>query len=441
MELYKENEFFKEDGWPTEELLYCSYWFYLPTSVDERYRDYDQFALVANAEYPYIRLTKKRGSHHLPCGWSNRMATDGLFASKTDDEREEMCPKVAWGIAAYMLAQLHYDNKQQDFVLQQNINEVFYKYYGDHLKPYLDSHNALKYSHVSNEQKEIDFIDEHLPIIQAYWNKSEPLKKYEVLYKYCEAFENQYEEFLKKKKQGLLNKIMVRNDNFSTEIREPFEGNPCIKVFFLNDEDAVGAKAAVETLNCVKNVNVTKSQSKSHPGNTLTVYPKPMVSAETCEKEVQEVLTHFYSKEVVGNMQVHNEAKFKEIEAKILSYLDEALASIDVCVAWFTNDKLRDKLIEKQAQGIAVRVIIYKDGVNYAHGVDLSNLPHKELRGERGGLLHDKFCVIDNVHVISGSYNWTLNAENKNDEDATFHKEDYKFASSFTKQFNEMWNR
>lgn len=225
------------------------------------------------------------------------------------------------------------------------------------------------------------------------------------------------------------------------EIRESFKGKPFIKVFFLHDEDANETKAAVESLNCVKNVNITESKSISHPGNTLTVYLKPMVTAETCEKEVREVLTRYYSREVIGKMQVHNEAKFREIEGKILSFLDEALASIDVCVAWFTNDKLLDKLIEKQAHGITVRVIIYKDGVNHTHGVDLSALPHKELRGERGGLLHDKFCVIDNVHVISGSYNWTLNAENKNDENANFTREDYKLASAYTKQFNEMWNR
>lgn len=441
MERYAEEEFFKKDGWPTEELLYCSYWFCLSTSVDDRYCDYDQFALVVNAEYPYIRLTKKRGSGHIPCGGISQMATDGMFASKTDEEREDMCPKIAWGLAAYMLAKLHYDNNQQDFVLPQKIEDVFCKYYDDYLKRYLDSHNALKYSLISDEQKEIDFIDEHFPVIKSYWSKSGPLKKYEVLYCYCESFEMQYEEFLRNRKQRLLNKIMVRNDNFSTEIREPFEDKPCIKVFFLQDEDATKAKTVIEALNCINNVNITISQSKSHPGKTLTVYPKPMVSAEVCEKDIQEILTRFYSREVVGNMQVHNEAKFKEIESKILSYLDEALASIDVCVAWFTNEKLCNKLIEKQSHGIAVRVIIYKDGVNHAHGVDLSALPHKELRGERGGLMHDKFCVIDNVHVVSGSYNWTLNAENKNDEDATFHKEDYKFASTFTKQFNEMWNR
>ena len=88
-----------------------------------------------------------------------------------------------------------------------------------------------------------------------------------------------------------------------------------------------------------------------------------------------------------------------------------------------------------------MRVIIYKDGVNKSKGVDLAGLTHKEYRGERGGVEHHKFCVIDNVHTISGSYNWTLNAEHKNDEDATFHFEDYKLASTFTRRFNEIWRR
>ena len=102
---------------------------------------------------------------------------------------------------------------------------------------------------------------------------------------------------------------------------------------------------------------------------------------------------------------------------------------------------LRDKLLEKSKEGVAVRVIIYKDCVNRTRGVDLSGLNHKEYRGKRGGVLHDKFCVIDNVHTISGSYNWTLNAEHKNDEDAAFHFEDYTFASSYTKRFNQIWKR
>ena len=69
-------------------------------------------------------------------------------------------------------------------------------------------------------------------------------------------------------------------------------------------------------------------------------------------------------------------------------------------MAWFTNPQLRDKLLEKSGDGVEVCVIIYKYGVNYTKCVDLSGLNHKEFRGERGGVLHYKFCVIDYVHTI-----------------------------------------
>jgi len=55
--------------------------------------------------------------------------------------------------------------------------------------------------------------------------------------------------------------------------------------------------------------------------------------------------------------------------------------------------------------------------------------------------MHEKFCVIDNVNTISGSYNWTENVEHKNDENVSIQIKDYKFASKYTKHFNEMWSR
>lgn len=233
---------------------------------------------------------------------------------------------------------------------------------------------------------------------------------------------------------------MSKRNNFSTEIRE-MNGKKYLKVFFLDDIVATDAKVVVEGTNVVKTVNITQSLSKDHKGNTLTIYPKSMVAAEDCENVVVDVLNQFFNNTSMGTMTIHNEAYFAGIENKILSALDGAEATIDVCVAWFTNTILRDKLLEKSKAGIEVRVIIYKDGVNHSKGVDLSSLRHKEYRGERGGILHDKFCIIDNVHTICGSYNWTSNAENKNDEDAAFHFEDYKFASTYTRRFNEMWRR
>lgn len=139
------------------------------------------------------------------------------------------------------------------------------------------------------------------------------------------------------------------------------------------------------------------------------------------------------------NIPVVNQAHFKEIEDKILFALDNAKVSIDVAMAWFTNEKLRDKLLEKLLQGVQVRIVIYDDGVNGKHGADLSQIPHKKVRGKRGGLMHDKFCVIDNQVVISGSYNWSTNAEYRNDENVTVLK-DPETATAFSVEFRNLYN-
>lgn len=47
-EVYKEEDFYKDEGWPSERLVYSKY---ILNIIGE---DYDQFILVVNAEYPYI---------------------------------------------------------------------------------------------------------------------------------------------------------------------------------------------------------------------------------------------------------------------------------------------------------------------------------------------------------------------------------------------------
>lgn len=124
------------------------------------------------------------------------------------------------------------------------------------------------------------------------------------------------------------------------------------------------------------------------------------------------------------NPPVINQAHFQDIENRILAVLDEALVSITLVIAWFTNERLRDKLLEKQAQGVTVNVAIYNDGINNRHGVDLTGINTIRLRrGLRGGLMHDKFCIVDNQIVITGSYNWTNNAEFRNDENVTIERD------------------
>lgn len=103
--------------------------------------------------------------------------------------------------------------------------------------------------------------------------------------------------------------------------------------------------------------------------------------------------------------------------------------------------QLKESEVTKTSEELQKLGYVVDEVMSGVKGGNLFDLDHKEVRGERGGLLHDKFCVIDNVHTICGSYNWTLKAESKNDEDVAFHFEDYKFASTYTRRFNEIWRR
>lgn len=227
---------------------------------------------------------------------------------------------------------------------------------------------------------------------------------------------------------------------YSTEIRKSPDNTDYVKVFFLNNHDISEYKILLDTCIEVRKVNVTKSESNAHKGDTLTVYPKPMIDGKTLEKSVKALLDEYISGVHEEAIVVESNVHFKAIESKILQALETAKASIDLCIAWFTNETLRNKLLDKQGESCVVRVIRYKDGINKSKGVDLKEIDHLEIRGERHGIMHRKFCVIDNQTVLDGSYNWTNSAETKNDEDINVHKNTLELASTYTREFNRMWN-
>ena len=434
IEKFDEDAFYRDDGWPTEDYSLCQYVF--PVVCEEGTSDYDQFALISNCVYPYLRLTKKRGNRHFPCGGAVSPATDGWFASKSEQERDELCPKIAWGYVSVFLYNLKYDETQKDYVLLKSQDVLKKTFYEEYLNAYKQCHNGLKFSNITDEQKELDFIEEHLRIIISLWEKSKPLERYPVLYQYSIQAEKEYESFLIKRKLSLEMKTK-RNNYFSTEISSAFD-KPYIKVYFLNDTVAQDAKLVVEALNVVRKVNITESKSQSHPGRTLTVYPKPMVLAESCDKEVQNALKKFF----LGfghKPSVITDAYFDNIANQIVGDLDKARVSILVAVAWFTKQKIADKLIEKYKEGLDVKIVYFDDHINSKFGVDVDGIPVKAVKGSRGGKMHNKFCVIDNQKVITGSYNWSENAENKNDENAAVIY-DYDRASDYSVEFRRLFD-
>ncbi|OAV65869.1 Heat shock protein 70 [Bacteroidales bacterium Barb4] len=135
-------------------------------------------------------------------------------------------------------------------------------------------------------------------------------------------------------------------------------------------------------------------------------------------------------------------AHFKDIRKNILSELDRATEKIVVAVYWFTNEELFQKLMDKVSEKITVELIIHNDCINNRK----TGLQFQEFIDAGGNFyfsdginpMHNKFCAIDNKILITGSYNWTYYAENKNRENILLIEEEQDIIDAFTNEFDRL---
>jgi phosphatidylserine/phosphatidylglycerophosphate/cardiolipin synthase-like enzyme len=53
--------------------------------------------------------------------------------------------------------------------------------------------------------------------------------------------------------------------------------------------------------------------------------------------------------------------------------------------------------------------------------------------------MHNKYAIIDESVIVTGSFNWTTQAINNNQENLLFY-EDKELAAQYIKEFNKLWN-
>jgi hypothetical protein len=110
---------------------------------------------------------------------------------------------------------------------------------------------------------------------------------------------------------------------------------------------------------------------------------------------------------------------FSNIQSEIISKIFGSTDSLKIAVTWFTNHDLFDAVIKKlDTPGFQVDLIVLNDRINNKkEGVDFQKLVEKGANFyycSTDNMVHHKFCIIDSKIVITGSYNWTYYAENRN---------------------------
>ena len=123
----------------------------------------------------------------------------------------------------------------------------------------------------------------------------------------------------------------------------------------------------------------------------------------------------------------------------IAGAFDRAEQAILAEVYQFTEPTIGEALYRAQARGVEVRLII--DRTTTAHGaVEQASRIAKVRVDCTVRIHHDKVAIIDARYVITGSYNWSINAERHNDENVLL-VDNPLLAVTYGRDFEAQWTR
>ena len=134
--------------------------------------------------------------------------------------------------------------------------------------------------------------------------------------------------------------------------------------------------------------------------------------------------------------------------SKILDLIKTANQSVEFGLLSFTRDDLGDAIIDQDIQfGVTVRGII--ESKNSSNGGEYDNLvaANVNVRSHEGVThqFHHKYLIVDanlttsNPAILTGSHNWSNNAENNSDEN-TIIIYDHTISNIYLQEFEKRWS-
>jgi len=108
----------------------------------------------------------------------------------------------------------------------------------------------------------------------------------------------------------------------------------------------------------------------------------------------------------------------------------------------FTSQAIADELLVLHQQGVDVQIVVdsSQTGQSSSQYDDLVALGLNIRRDGQSHKLHHKVIIIDGRYVITGSYNFSENAESRNDENSVV-IDNQNIAQSFGMEFSDIFNR
>lgn len=108
----------------------------------------------------------------------------------------------------------------------------------------------------------------------------------------------------------------------------------------------------------------------------------------------------------------------KKITEGLCQFIDGAKKTLDVCIYDLDLPEVAEALVNAKNRGISVRVVVDSDNRKLKAIDRLEKAGIWIVADQRSTIMHNKFVIQDGLRVWTGSFNFTENGRQKNDNNA-----------------------
>jgi phosphatidylserine/phosphatidylglycerophosphate/cardiolipin synthase-like enzyme len=127
-------------------------------------------------------------------------------------------------------------------------------------------------------------------------------------------------------------------------------------------------------------------------------------------------------------------------ENQVIDWINKANSSIHVLIYSFTLDSVGTALIEAHDRHIEVKIVFEKGQIGQSSEYQRLRNSAVDVRNDTNpSYMHDKIMIVDGKIVLTGSFNWSNNAENENNENLLIITST-SLATTYENEFQKIWN-
>lgn len=126
-------------------------------------------------------------------------------------------------------------------------------------------------------------------------------------------------------------------------------------------------------------------------------------------------------------------------EDQVIYWIGRANLTIHILIYSFTLDSISEALIAAHNRGVEVMVVFEKSQISQYSEYQTLRAAAVPVRNDTNSkLMHHKVMIVDDMIVLTGSFNWSKSAQEYNNENLIIIQSTY-IAAIYEEEFQETW--